>query len=203
MWATDYPVAELNLVAQLGHLTRLDVSEPSRVLRPTDPELANHPFAYLSEPGGLGLDEAEAVALREYLLGGGFLMLDDSWGEAQWEHLRAALGRVFPGREPEELPPDHPIFHCAFDIEERPQVWSIHSFLSGAEPGLGDAFEARYLGISDERGRLMVLICHNTDQGDGWERVGFDEDYTREMSLKAFPMGINAIVYALTRDDRQ
>ena len=98
--------------------------------------------------------------------------------------------RNFPG------PPDLPL---RFDIEETPQVWNIHSFMIGAVPGPSMPWRVRYLGISDERGRLMVLICHNTDLGDGWERVGVDEDYTREMSLKAFPMGINAIVYALTQ----
>jgi hypothetical protein len=199
-WATDFPDADLNLAAQVGHLTRLDCSEPSRVLRSTDPELKKYPFAYLTEPGTNALDEAEVVALREYLLGGGFLMIDDSWGKDQWEHLRATMKRIFPDREPEDLPLTHPLFHCVFDLKERPQVVSITSFMSGDVPRLAEAQPPQYWGISDRLGRLMVLICHNTDLGDGWERVGEDEAFTREMSqAKAFPMGINVVFYALTR----
>jgi hypothetical protein len=198
-WATDFPDADLNLAATFGSLTKLDVSEPSRVLRLNDPQLRQYPFIYLTEPGRMHLQDAELQPLRDYLNGGGFLMIDDFWGEAEWENLRLELKRVFPGREPQELPLSHPVFHCVFDLKEKPQVVSIHAFFAGFKTERPDAREAHYRGISNDQGRLLVLICHNTDLADGWERVSEDERYSREMSrAKAVPMGINAIFHALT-----
>ncbi|MHC4405336.1 MAG: DUF4159 domain-containing protein [Planctomycetota bacterium] len=203
-WATDFPAADLNLAAQIGILTKLDVSEPSRVLRLTDPALPKHQFIYLSEPGTLELNDAEIKALREYLIGGGFLMIDDFWGDAEWENLRSVTKRVFPDHEPRDLPLSHPLFHCVFDLKEKPQVPSISHFLAGRRTERFDAPAAHFRGLVDDNGRVMVIMCHNTDLADGWERAGMHAAYTREMSQpKAFPMGINIVFYALTQTDRK
>jgi hypothetical protein len=198
-WATDFPDADLNLAMQLGKMTKLDVSVPSKVLRVTDADLVNYPFTYIAEPGSLYLSDIEITAMREYLLGGGFLLVDDIWGEAEWENLRSVMKKIFPKSEPRELPLSHPLFHCVFDMKERPQVPSISTFFSGK--GAVNRLDApRYLGIDDDNGRLMVLMCHNTDLADGWERVGENSSYRREVSEPmAFPMGINIVYFALTQ----
>ena len=163
----------------------------------------NYPFAYLSEPGALDPNEAETTALREYLVGGGFLLIDDFWGEAEWSNLRSVMKRVFPDREPEDLSLSHPLFHSVFDLKEMPQVTSIGTFLQGAKTERADAQEAHYRVVVDDDDRIMVLMCHNTDLADGWEWVGEDQRYDRAMvRSKALPMGINIVFYALTQAER-
>lgn len=201
-WQTDYPDADLNLSGQLAKLTSLRVADP-QVLRLTEVTAREHPFLYLSEPASMRLSEAEAEALRKYLTSGGFLMIDDFWGEREWQHVKDELARVFPDRTPTELPLEHPLFHCVFDLQEKPQVPSIQVAIVGRKEGItrerADARDAHYRGIVDNKGRIMVLLCHNTDLGDGWERTSDDAWYAAEFSAKrAFPMGINAIFYALT-----
>jgi hypothetical protein len=146
------------------------------------------------------LSDAEVRSLRRYLLNGGFLMVDDFWGEMEWDNLYLEMKRVFPDREPQELPLEHPIFHCVYDLKEKPQVPSIHAWLgSGRSYERWDAEEPHYRALFDDNGRVMALICHNTDLGDGWEREGENVDYFHEYSeKKAYPMGINIVVYAMT-----
>ena len=149
------------------------------------------------------LSEGEVVALRRYLLNGGFLMVDDFWGDYEWENFYTQMKRVFPDREPVELPLDHEIFHCVYRLKEKPQVPSIHSWQRGGvdwEYGHGgDTREVHYKALFDDEGRMMAIICHNTDLGDGWEREGENEDYFHQFSEKwAYPMGINIVFYAMT-----
>ncbi|MGE3311759.1 MAG: DUF4159 domain-containing protein [Limisphaerales bacterium] len=146
---------------------------------------------------------ADEVDGRLNLLGGGFLMVDDFWGEPEWQNVAHQMKRVFPDREPVELSLDHPVFRCFYEIREKPQVPNIglgvQSQFTGVTWERADAKEAHYRGIVDDNGRLMAIFCHNTDLGDGWERYQDDEYYAREFSFKrAFPMGINIVVYALT-----
>jgi Domain of unknown function (DUF4159) len=202
-WATDYPDADINLAGQVAKITALNVAAEPQVLRLTEISPEQHPFVYLVEPALMVISEAEVEAFRTYLNGGGFLMIDDFWGERQWDYVEHELARVFPDRTPTELPLKHPLFHCVFDLQEKPQVPSIYVALSGRDKGITwerrDAQVPHYRAIVDNKGRIMVLLCHNTDLGDGWERAGTDAWYTAEFSVKrAFPMGINAIYYALT-----
>jgi hypothetical protein len=197
-WATDYPDSDLNLSARFAKETQLAIDPKGKVLTLTDPQLKNFPFIYLVEPGRLFLTDEEAKSLRAYLLGGGFLMVDDFWGADEWEHFAAEFKKVFPDRQPEELPLDHPVFRAFHTIDEKPQVPSIHAALAGLTTERFGAEEAHYRGVTDDRGRLMAIICHNTDLGDGWERQDADAFYFREFSQKrAYPMGINIVVYAL------
>jgi len=202
-WATDYPDSDLNFSWRLHQLTSLEVNPEPLVLELTDPELVDYPFIYLLEPGRLVFDEPEVEALRRYLLNGGFLMVDDFWGEDEWYNFYSEIKRVFPEREPVELPLSHPIFHAVFDLKEKPQVPSIDVALYGRSQGItwerADAREVHYKAIYDDKGRMMVIICHNTDLGDGWEREGENEWYFREFSeKKAYPLGINIVFYAMT-----
>jgi hypothetical protein len=204
-WTTDAPDAELNLSYRLQQLTSMKVHpEPHRhSLRITDENLVHYPFIYIVEPGELLFSDEEVDTLRRYLLNGGFLMVDDFWGEYEWSNFYEQIKRVFPDREPEELPLDHRIFHCVFDLKEKPQIPNIgvgvRSQWTGVTWERRDARTPHYRGIFDDKGRLMVIICHNTDLGDGWEREGEDAYYFREFSeKKAYPLGINILFYGMT-----
>ncbi len=202
-WATDYPDSDLNFSYRLHQLTSMEVNSNGLILELTNPELFNYPFIYIVEPGRLVFSEEEVKILRRYLLNGGFLMVDDFWGEAEWYNFYMEIKRVFPDREPAELPLDHPIFHAVFDLKEKPQIPNIDQALRGRYYGITwereDARVPHYKAIYDDKGRMMAIICHNTDLGDGWEREGEDEWYFHEFSeKKAYPLGINIVFYAMT-----
>jgi len=202
-WAVDYPDSDLNFSYRLHQLTSMEVNPDGLVLTLTDPRLFSYPFIYIVEPGRLVFSDEEVTALRRYLLGGGFLMVDDFWGEAEWANLYREIKRVFPDREPREVPLEHPIFHAVFDLKERPQIPSINAALQGQPYGITwerqDAQEVHYKALYDDRGRMMAFICHNTDLGDGWEREGENEWYFHQFSEKsAYPLGINIVFYAMT-----
>lgn len=199
-WATDYPDSDLNFSYRLHELTALEVDPHGKIIELTDESLFDYPFIYLIEPGDMVLDEPEVLALRRYLLNGGFLMVDDFWGEREWANFYREIKRVFPDREPIELPLEHEIFHCVYDLKKKPQIPSIHAWLStGLTTERADAPEPHYRAIFDDKGRMMAIICHNTDLGDGWEREGEDQRYFQEFSEKwSYPLGINIVTYAMT-----
>jgi hypothetical protein len=203
-WDTDWPDSELNFSFRLHQLTSMEVNPVPIYMELTNPELFNYPFIYIVEPGNLVFREEEIKNLRSYLLNGGFLMIDDFWGRAEWYNIYGQMKRVFPEREPIELTLDHPIFHCVFELKEKPQIpaidWAIDrrtDTLTGYTSESGDP--PRYYGIYDDKGRMMVIICRDTDLGDGWEREGMSKTYFHEFSeKKAYPLGINIVFYAMT-----
>jgi len=199
-WATDYPDSDLNFSFRLHQLTSMEVDPEGVVLELTDPELFNYPFIYMLEPGRLFFSEDEVQCLRRYLLNGGFLMVDDFWGEDEWDNFYNEIKRVFPDREPVELQLSHQIFHAVFDLKEKPQIPSINVALEyGVTYERNDARTPHYKALYDDKGRMMAIICHNTDLGDGWEREGENEWYFHEFSeKKAYPLGINIVFYAMT-----
>jgi hypothetical protein len=204
-WATDLPDSDLNFSLRLQQLTSLEVNPEPIYLELSDPRIFEYPFLYLIEPGRLHFHEPEIAALRKYLLNGGFLMVDDFWGEDEWENFRQQMERVFEDRPPQEVPLSHEIFRCVYEMKEKPQVPSIDVAEWGREHGItwegryDDTGTPHYKAIYDDHGRIMVFICHNTDLGDGWEREGENEWYFEEFSVKkAYPMGINIVVYAMT-----
>jgi hypothetical protein len=205
-WATDFRDSELNFSLRLQQLTTLKVNPEPIVLQLTDPRLFDYPFIYIIEPGALMFHPEEVTALRRYLLRGGFLLVDDFWGDDEYENFYQEIKRVFPDREPQEVPLEHEIFHCVYDLKEKPQLPSIYAAWQGRQSGVfweyrpgSDTSIPHYRAIYDDAGRIMVFICHNTDLGDGWEREGEDPWYFEEFSVKkAYPMGINIVTYAMT-----
>jgi len=202
-WSTDAPDSDLNLSYRLQQMTSIRVDPDGRILRLTDPDLSHYPFIYIVEPGGLSLREDEVVALRKYLLNGGFLMLDDFWGENEWENVEDELRRVFPDRSFAELSLDHPLYHGVFEIKSKGQVPNVRTGIQSEWSGVtwerSDAMEVHHRGISDDQGRLMVLATHNTDNGDGWEREGESDYYFHNFSEKiSYPLGINVVYYVMT-----
>ena len=203
-WSVDYPESDLNMSFRLQQLTSLKVDPEGTVLNLNEDKLFNYPFIYIIEPGQLYFSESEVKSLRKYLLNGGFLMVDDFWGEVEWKNFARQFRRVFPSRKIVDLPIEHELFQCVFPLKQKPQVPNPRTAMQGASRGITwerwDAQTPNYRGVYDDHGRLMVVICHNTDLGDGWEeesRAG--EWYFKEFSEpKAYPMGINIIFYSMT-----
>jgi Domain of unknown function (DUF4159) len=205
----DFPDSDLNLSYRLQQLTSMKVDPDGRVLGITDPELFNYPWIYMVEPGALLFEEAEVRTLREYLLNGGFLMADDFWGTLQWQNFEREMKRVFPERDFVELPMDHPVFHCVFDLGnsksalQTPNFWtgenSQYTGVTWEEHDGEECREVHIRALFDDKGRIMVIACHNTDNGDGWEREQEYQFFFHEFSEKrAYPLGINIIFYAMT-----
>jgi hypothetical protein len=189
-WATDYPDPDINFARQVEERLGLRADD-GVILQLSDPTLSEFPFIYLGGGGELRLTAEEASALRAYLLNGGFLMVDDFWREEEWVFLMPEMVRVFPDRPVVELPGDHDIFRTFYPITERPSV------PGAAELSFPVDEQPHYRGIFDGDGRLMVILLHNLDFGDGWEHIS-DPNYPVEISLGgAVTMGINILVYAL------
>ena len=199
-WHTDYPASDMNLSFRLQQLTSLKVNPHPKVVELTDPALFDYPFVYLIEPGAMSLDDVQVANLRRYLLAGGFMMIDDFWGEYEWENFYQEMKRVFPEREPVELDISHPIFSAVFTLKQKPQVPSIHAWMgTGLTYERDDAQMPHYRAWFDDQGRMMAIACHNTDLGDGWEREGESPEYFAKFAEpQSYPMGINIIFYAMT-----
>jgi len=208
-WTTDYPNADINMSIRLSELTKINVSrnasgQPNHLLvRVGGDELFQCPLVIMSAPGSALIQDDEAPRLREYLLKGGVLWTDDSWGSYQWEGWVRELRKVLPASEYPifDLPLDHALFKTQFEVTEIPQIPNIGFFLrSGgrtSEQG-ADSAVPYVRAIVDGSGRLIVLMTHNTDIQDSWEREGEDASYFYAFSPRGYAFGINAILYALT-----
>ncbi|MFQ6112709.1 MAG: DUF4159 domain-containing protein [bacterium] len=183
LWAHDYPRAERNLYTAIKALTSIKISEDKKVLTFDDDEIFDYPFIYACEIGYLTLSEKEVTKLREYLLRGGFLMVDDFRGFFEWQNWMREIRKVLPDNPIRKLNIGHPIFHCFFDLRD---IHEPTPYLGGIPPV--------YYAIFDESDRIMVLINFNNDVGDGWE---WPEEY-KEFSTEAFKLGINYLIYSLT-----
>ena len=196
-WDVDLPASDRNFIRKLAQATNIPVVRREKIISVGSPELFNYPFAYILEVGSLSLSSAEAANLREYLLRGGFIMVDDFHGGAEWHSFYRQLKKIFPEREPEDIPITHPLFHCFFDINSLVQIPGVRSIFNGRTYERRDGYPVYCRGVYDEHGRLMMMINFNTDIGDAWEHAA-EAFYPREYSDWAYRIGINAVVYALT-----
>jgi hypothetical protein len=204
VWDDDSPDADLNLIFRLHQVTSLKVNPGLHFIDITVADLPNYPFVYMAAGGRVVLSDDEASALRNYLLNGGFLMIDDFWGDDQWHHSYEQIKKVFPDREPVELPPDHIIFHNVYPFKKEPQIPSVGDYMSTGQsydyrwPYEEKSHDPHYYAITDDKQRIMVLACHNNHFGDGWEHEGDDMSYFDVFSMpQAYPMFINIISYAM------
>jgi hypothetical protein len=207
-WSTDYPDADINFSIRLSELTKTRVGRATGdlpqhlVVRLKDDALFQCPYLHMEDVGTMQLDDEEVLRLREYLKKGGFLWVDDFWGELAWDHWTAEIRRVLPPEEypMHDLPRDHPLWRAMFQIEKLPQIPSINhwSRSGGATSERIDSDEPTIRGISDHHGRLMVLMTHNTDISDAWEREGEDPRYFYLFSPDGYAVGINVVIYAMT-----
>jgi hypothetical protein len=207
-WGTDYPYADINFSIRLSEMTKTTVSksgaEPNHlVVRPTDEWLSMCPFVMASDPGSAGFTPEDATALRNYLLKGGFLWVDDYWGPYAWEDFAREIAKVLPpGQYPiKDLTAEHPIYRSLFEVASIPQVpaWQFWSQTGGDTSEMGHlSARAHMAAISDAHGRVMVLMTHNTDIADSWEREGEDPSYFYAFSPNGYALGVNVAVYAMT-----
>jgi hypothetical protein len=203
-WMTDAWDADYKFMWGIQRMTNVRLYMEPNPVAIMSPDLFKFPYLYAVEVGQMELDQQQAARLREYLLRGGFLHADDFWGFRQFAQFREQMRRVFPDRPMQELPLNHEIFHGFFDIDKVIQVPNVRNGevwkLSGGRTPTWeqpDDTEPRVFGISDDDGRLMVVITYNSDLGDAWEWMD-DPDYPAEMTGYAYRFGMNTIVYAMT-----
>lgn len=206
-WSTDYPDGDGNFMVRLSQFTTASISrwpddEPGYVvLRATDPNLFRCPFLFASDSGTMGLEEDEVLRLREYLLKGGFLWADDFWGDRAWDSWEAQIRRVLPEYRIEEISADHKLLSTFYQVDRIPQIPSIQFWRGsgGATSERGqESAEPHLRAIIDETGRILVLMSHNTDIADGWEREGEDYRFLDAFSPDAYALGINIAIWAMT-----
>jgi hypothetical protein len=195
-WLTDWPDAEQHLLGGVRRLTRIDTAEEGHYLSIMDESLFDYPWLYAVEVGAWLLSDEEAARLRDYLLRGGFLVVDDFHGSREWADFTESMHRVFPDRAIVEIPINDPIFHVAFDLDEQVQIAGIQSVYSGLTYER-DGYTPHWRGIYDDNGRLMVVINFNMDLGDAWEHADAPE-YALLYTTRAYKYAINYILYAMT-----
>jgi hypothetical protein len=197
-WAADYPKSDRQLVQGVRRLTRLHARSEPQIVDLDSDDVFNWPWLFAEDIGTAVATgwptEAQAQRLREYLLRGGFMMADDTHGDQEWENLVAAMRMVFPERPIEDLDNSDQIFHVVYDLDER---FQIHGTRYLGRTYRSDETPDRWRGIRDDKGRIMVAICHNSDVGDAWEWADWSGYPEREASL-AYRIAINYIIYAMT-----
>ncbi|MGK0188068.1 MAG: hypothetical protein ACI9R3_003860 [Verrucomicrobiales bacterium] len=223
-WNSDYPESDINLSFRLQQLTSLDVNPDPPLLELTDEALFDHPFIFMVNPhhggrstsrgGAFDFSQDEGAKLRDYLLNGGFLWVDDFWSRGMWEHFQDVIGeKVFPDRQPKELAYEHPIFHNIFELDKIPQVPSHDAWDFTPDEGTAnktyewkmDPDDQEYLSVPrfmayyDDDGRMCMLVNVNNDIADGWEEEGYKPWFFNAFSEKyCFPLAINVLFYVMT-----
>jgi hypothetical protein len=195
-WTVDYPKADRQFVQGVQRLTRIHTQSIEAVVDLESDEIFKYPWVYAVEVGHWDLPDDQAQKLREYLLRGGFLMADDFHGTWEWDVFMASMNRVFPDRPVVDINDKDAILHVLYDLEERFQVPGIQYWYSGRS-WERDGVEPRWAAIHDDKGRIMVAVCHNMDLGDAWEWADHPRYPERYASL-AYRVGINYIIYAMT-----
>jgi hypothetical protein len=196
-WTIDYPRSDRHLLQGIRRLTRIDTRSVEQIVDlDGEDDVYNWPMMYAVEVGYWNLPDDQAAQLREFLLRGGFFMCDDFHGTVEWENFVASMKRVFPDREIVDIDNKDPIFHVIYDLDDRYQVPGLqyvytHSFYEY------DGYQARWRGIYDDKGRLMVAICHNMDLGDAWEHSD-NPVYPEKFASLAYRIAVNYITYDLT-----
>jgi hypothetical protein len=197
MWTQDYPRADRHFSVAMRRLTRIHVRSTEQPVNLEDgDDVDNWPWLYAVQVGQWNLTDQQAKQLREYLLRGGFFMCDDFWGESQWANFMESMRRVFPDRPVVDIPDDDQIFHSVYDLTDRYQVPGARYVQTGVTEKC-EACPARWRGIYDDRGRLMVAMTFDSDLGDSWEWAD-DPGYEEKFSALGIRIGVNYIVYAMT-----
>jgi hypothetical protein len=198
-WSRDYPKADRQFLIALNRLTRINGRSTEQVVNLDSDDIFNYPFVYAVMVQTWSFNDEEAKRMREYLLKGGFLMVDDFHGSDDWEHFMEGMRQVFPdaAKYPvEDLNNKDEIFHVLYDMDDRFQVPGEQYIRSG-QTYEKDGYVAKWRGIRDEHGRLVVAICHNMHLGDAWEWAD-DPEYPEQFSSMAFRVGLNYVMYSMT-----
>jgi hypothetical protein len=200
-WTQDYPRADRHFAQALRRLSRIHVRSVEQPVNLDDGDDAfNYPWMNAGEMGDWKLTEAQAAALREYLLRGGFLMLDDFWGTDEWNRFAESMQRVFPDRAIVEIDNADAIFHIVYDLDDRyliPGQWGLNRACLCRNDGEQGGQIAHWRGIYDDHGRVMVAMTYNSDVGDSWEWAD-DPNYPEKYSALGIRIGVNYVMYSMT-----
>ena len=177
-------------------LTRVNTREAEQVVDANSDEIFNWPWIFVEDAGAWRISQPQAARLREYLLRGGFLMLDDTHGDYEWSVLAEAMQRILPEHPIEDLPDNEAIFHVLYDLDDRFQIPGTR-YIWGGRRYTPDSAVPKWRGIRDDKGRVIVAICHNSDVGDAWEWADSPRYPENAMAL-AYRIGINFILYGMT-----
>jgi hypothetical protein len=195
LWTQDYPRADRALANAVRRLTRVQARSVEQPVSLDDgDEIYNWPFLYAVQVGEWGLTETEAKKLRDYLLRGGFFMADDCHGSEEQAYFEKTMRMVFPDRQLVDIPTSDPIFHTIFDLDDRFQIPGAEHLATGHKK---DGYVARWKGIYDDKGRIMVALSLNSDLGDSWEFLD-DPRYPAKFSVLGTRIGVNYVIYAMT-----
>lgn len=197
-WRQDWPEADAHFAQGVARLTRIDIGD-SRHLRLTDDRLFDHPWIYATQAGYWNLSSVETERLRDYLLRGGFLIVDDFYGGEQWDVFADAMRRTLGDRPIVEIEDSNVMMHVLYDIRERVFIPGLRHLRFG-QRGLDQQareFPPRWRAIHDDKGRMIVAINFNMDVGDAWEHADWPQ-YPENMTTLAYRFGINYIIYAMT-----
>lgn len=196
-WTIDYPRSDRHLAAAVRRLTRIQTRSAEQPINlDEDDDVFNYPWLYAVEVGHWELTDSQIAKFREFLLRGGFFMCDDFHGTVEWSVFINSMKKVFPDRAIVELQNADPIFHTVFDLDDRYQVPGMQ-YVYSHRVYEKDGTSPRWRGIYDDRGRLMVAICHNMDLGDSWENAD-EPQYPQKFSALGIRIGIDYIIYAMT-----
>src|SRR5579871_5287438 len=199
-WSQDYPKADRQFLIAMKRLTRINGRSTEQVVDLDDnnpnTEIENYPWIYAVQVENWTFTDAEAKRLREYLMKGGFIMVDDFHGTADWEAFMRGMRMVFPDRPIEDLDNKDEIFHVLYDLEDRFQVPG-EQYVNTGRTYEKDGYVAKWRAIRDDKGRIVVAICHNMHLGDAWEWADSPE-YPEKFASMAFRVGLNYIVYGMT-----
>lgn len=203
MWTTDMPEAEHFFTRGVGRLTRVDVSpvsiyngEGAKKIDLLDGSIFDYPWLYAVEVGRWSLGSEEIAILREYLLRGGFMMVDDFHGSAEWGGFIGVMQRVFPDRPIVDIKNNDEVFHVFYDLTERIQIPGLASLYRGVT-WERDGYDPHWRGIYDDNGRLLVAINHNMDLGDAWEHAD-TPGYPEPMTALSYRFAVNYVIYSMT-----
>ncbi len=199
-WTQDYPRADRHFALALRRLTRIQVRSVEQPVNPDDlDDFYNWPWLVAGEMGDWKLTPAQVKVVREYLLRGGFIYMDDFWGPEEWARFDESMKAVFPDKPAVEIDSKDPIFHTVYDLDDRYQILGQWSLRGGggwmAQRAAGTV--AQWRGIYDEHGRIMVAMSFNSDVGDSWEWAD-DPHYPEKYSALGIRLGVNYVVYSMT-----
>jgi hypothetical protein len=201
-WMMDWPDAERHFTRGLQRLTRIDSGDP-RHMRVTDDRIFEYPWIYATQTGWWDLSDAEVLRLREYLLRGGFLVVDDFYGPEQWEVFRRTMERVFPGRPIVDIGLSDSVLHVLYEIQEKDLTFIPGSRHLRQGPGgrieieQPEGLDPAWRAIYDDNHRMVVAVNFNSDVADAWEFADAPY-YPEKMTSLAYRYGINYVIYSMT-----
>ena len=195
-WTTDYPRSDRHFAQALRRLTRIHVRSVEQPINLDEGDEFDWPWLYAVEVGHWNLTDAQAKAMREYLDRGGFFMCDDFHGTEEWAVFVNSMQKVFPDRPIVDIPNEDAIFHTVYDLDDKYQVPGAQWIRSGRTFEY-DGYDPHWRGIYDDKGRLVVAICHDMDLGDSWEHAD-NPQYPQKFSAMGIRIGVNYVTYAMT-----